>query len=91
MIYFRRRLHTWLMNYAEEHGLRMYDLILQIVLKWAKEHGFKCPHRFPNPLQLTVRGNREYVRCLLCGDLIPREEVGYIRYDKLYPDLEDLK
>jgi len=90
MIYFKRRLHTWLMHYAEQHRIKLYELLTLIVLKWAKEHGFRCEHHFEEPRSIFIRNNREYYKCVLCGDLIPREQAPYIRYDRLYPDLSDL-
>ena len=91
MIYFKRKLHMWLLNYAVEHNIKMYDLIQAVMLNWAKEHGFKCEHRFEEPISYSQRGSRRVAKCVWCGEWVPEERVQPIRYDRLYPDLSDLR
>lgn len=71
MIYLRRKLYLFLMQYAIEKNQNMYDVLYHAILKWAKEQGFKCEHQNINREGKQIQG-KSYFKCLECGEWVER-------------------
>lgn len=70
MLYLRRKLYYFMVEYAIHHNTTMYDVLTDAVLKWAKEHGFTCSHRFST--EGKEKNGRRLFKCLDCGEWVER-------------------
>jgi len=67
MLYLKKPLTGWFMQYTAEQDITMYNLYASILLDWAKKKGFKCGHKFADDKAQDKEGRQ---KCLLCGDRV---------------------
>jgi len=69
MLYLKKPLTGWFMQWTSAHDETMYNLYARILLAWAKENGFVCEHKFEKVRERSKDAEGR-MKCLLCGDRV---------------------